>query len=407
MFEDQAAGRAYQQRHVLGRSSSFWVCAAVVMHTLWTSAAPAMTYPLYAERWHLTTTVTTGIFAIYPITVVAVLIAFGDLSDYIGRRLALLLGLGASLIGVILFAVAADVSWLFAGRICMGIGVGLSAGPSAAGMVEFSAPGKIKSASSITAGAQSLGLCCALILGGALIEFAPIPMRLNFIVLAIVIAVMLAATWYLPAHISNELKGRWSPKRPSVPAPLRRVFAVALVAVVTGYSIGALMLSLGAHISKGVIGSNSVFINGLLMSIFAISSAIVSLLVKRMSSRMSIAAGSIAVVIGMAFMVLAARQHSLSAFALGGAMAGAAYSLLFTGGLRLINARAPHDHRAGTLSAIFLGAYLMQGAVAQALGLTATYWDLQAALDWGGLGLAVMGCLSTATMLLVLKGEPK
>ena len=44
----------------LGRRASFLVAAAVVAHTLWTSAAPAVTYPLYAARWHLTPTVTTG-----------------------------------------------------------------------------------------------------------------------------------------------------------------------------------------------------------------------------------------------------------------------------------------------------------------------------------------------------------
>lgn len=55
----------------LGQRASFWVSAGVVAHTLWTSAAPAMTYRLYAEEWHLTHTVTTGIFAIYPIVVVA------------------------------------------------------------------------------------------------------------------------------------------------------------------------------------------------------------------------------------------------------------------------------------------------------------------------------------------------
>jgi hypothetical protein len=43
----------------LGRSASFWVSAAVVAHTLWTSAAPAMTYPLYAAQWGLTPTATT------------------------------------------------------------------------------------------------------------------------------------------------------------------------------------------------------------------------------------------------------------------------------------------------------------------------------------------------------------
>ena len=71
-------------QHVLSQRASFWVAASVVMHTLWTSAAPAMTYPLYASEWHLTPTVTTAIFAVYPLVVVTVLIFFGDISDYIG-----------------------------------------------------------------------------------------------------------------------------------------------------------------------------------------------------------------------------------------------------------------------------------------------------------------------------------
>src|SRR4051812_7939895 len=89
----------------LGQRASFWVAAAVVGHTLWTSAAPAMTYPLYASQWGLNSAMTTAIFAVYPIAVVAVLTVFGDLSDYIGRRTTILLGLGASLIGALTFAV--------------------------------------------------------------------------------------------------------------------------------------------------------------------------------------------------------------------------------------------------------------------------------------------------------------
>jgi MFS family permease len=73
-----------------------------------------MTYPLYAQEWNLTPTVITAIFAIYPIVVVLVLICFGEISDYIGRRATMLLGLGASLLGVLCFAVAPSVfyrSW--------------------------------------------------------------------------------------------------------------------------------------------------------------------------------------------------------------------------------------------------------------------------------------------------------
>jgi MFS family permease len=95
---------------VLGRRASLWVSAGVVAHTLWTSAAPAMVYRLFAQEWHLSHAVTTGIFAVYPIVVVAVLVGFGGISDHIGRRATMLMGLGASLAGTLLFALAPSVS---------------------------------------------------------------------------------------------------------------------------------------------------------------------------------------------------------------------------------------------------------------------------------------------------------
>lgn len=80
-------------RRVLGRQASFLTATAIVAHTIWTSAAPALSYPLYARQWHLTTFTTTAIFAVYPVFVVVVLVLFGNLSDYIGRRETMLAGL--------------------------------------------------------------------------------------------------------------------------------------------------------------------------------------------------------------------------------------------------------------------------------------------------------------------------
>src|SRR3981189_376388 len=79
-------------RFVFGRRVSLLVSAAVVGHTLWTSAAPALTYRLYAQEWHLTHTVIAGIFAVYPIAVVVMLLGFGGISDQIGRPATMFAG---------------------------------------------------------------------------------------------------------------------------------------------------------------------------------------------------------------------------------------------------------------------------------------------------------------------------
>jgi MFS family permease len=155
---------------VLGQRASLAVSASVAGHALWTSAAPALTYRLYAQEWHLTYTATTGIFAVYPIAVVAMLVGFGGISDQIGYRAAMLFGLGASLVGAILFAVAPDVQWVFAGRALMGIGVGLSVGPSSAAILEFCSDQSAKRAASLTMTAQAGGFTAALLVGGVLTE---------------------------------------------------------------------------------------------------------------------------------------------------------------------------------------------------------------------------------------------
>jgi MFS family permease len=142
----------------------------------------------------------------------------------------MLFGLGASLAGVLLFASAPNVDWIFVGRAFMGIGVGLSAAPSAAAMVEFSAAGQSDRAGSITTAAQALGLALAMLVGGGLIAYAPFPTRLNFWVLFVVLVALFTATWFLPRHTSNEASGRWRPKFFRVPRGLYTIFATSAAA---------------------------------------------------------------------------------------------------------------------------------------------------------------------------------
>src|SRR3984957_2249745 len=202
---------------VLGRRASLAASVGVVAHTLWASAAPALTYRLYAREWHLTYNATTAIFAVFPIAVVLTLIVFGGISDQIGRRMLMLAGLGASAIGAVLFAVAPDAWWVLAGRAFMGVGVGLSAGPSTAAILEFCDRQDARRAASLTMAAQAGGFAAALLVGGALTEYGPWPTRLCFWVLTGLLAALAIAMWFLPRRIAGVVKGGWRPRTPFVP----------------------------------------------------------------------------------------------------------------------------------------------------------------------------------------------
>jgi len=379
----------------LGQQASFWVSAGVMGHTFWASAAPTMTYQLYAEEWHLTHTVTTGLFAIYPIVVVTVLILFGDISDHIGRRTTMLLGLGASLVGALLFVVSPNVLWLFAARAFMGIGVGLTVGPSTAAMVEFSAVGEEERAASIPTAAQAFGFAAALLLGGALTQYAPWPTRLSFCVLFAVIALLFAATWFLPRFVGGRASTRWRPQVPSLPPGVRPAFTVAAMAVTTAYTHGVLILSLGGQVARDLVGSPNALVNGAALSLFAIAAGVFGIAARSLRPRLAMTLGAIASAAGMGLLAWSVAWRGLWIFLAATAISGVGYSLLVLGGLALINGAVAHERRGGVLSALYLFAYLSLGIGALVLGAVATQRGLGLAVNFGA---GIITLLSLATV---------
>jgi MFS family permease len=379
----------------LDRRTAFWVAAAVIVHTLWTSAAPAVSYPLYAAEWHLTHTVTTAIFAVYPIAVVVALLVFGNLSDHIGRRTAILFGLAASLLGVLLFALAQSVAWVFVGRALMGIGVGLSTSPATAAMIEYSggATGSQR-ASLVTTAATGVGFALATLVGGALIQYAPFPLHLNFWVLSVVLAALFGAAWFLPGAQVQASRTPWRPGDLAVPGGMMLAFFTSAFAVTAGYTHGAVLLSIGAQVARDLIGSSNVLVNGAAIAQFAVVGSVVSIFAKRIPPVRSVAIGGIVTTFGMGTLMLSAAQHSLALFMIAIAMAGVAYSLLMLGGLGVINAHAPADRRAATLSAVYVIAYVMMGVVSLSLGVTATHLGLEVGIDLGSAAVAAFGLIA-------------
>ncbi len=381
----------------LGRRASLVVAALVVAHTLWTSAAPAIAYRLYAQQWHLSHMVTTEIFAIYPLAVVTALVLFGGLSDQIGRRAVMLLGLSASLTGALLFALAPNVTWLFLARAAMGLGVGLAAGPSTAAVADFSlpGPGTARHAALVTTLAQAGGFAAALLLGGALAQYAPWPTRLTFWVLVVLLSALLIAAWFLPHDA--PVATAWRPRLPQIPAASRLAFVAAALAMMTAYTHGVLILSLGGQVAHDLIGSSNQLINGAVLAIFALTSGVFTIVGRALPVRLAMALGALASAAGMGLMALAVARHELPIFLLATTTAGAGYSLLFLSALEVIGRTTKTDGRVGVLSAIYLLAYLSLGGSALVLGIVATAYGLASAVN---LGTAAIFALSLCTLVV-------
>jgi MFS family permease len=380
----------------LGTRASFWTAGAVVALALWTSACPTMTYPLYQAEWGISTTTVTWIFAAYPIVLIPVLIVFGDLSDHIGRRACMLIGLVAELVGVMLFAFAHDVSWLLAGRAFMGIGVGLSISPANVAMVEFSAPGQEKRAGAISTAISALGIGLAMVLGGALTQYAPFPLRLNFIVLAATIAAVACLVLCTPHHTRDETKEPWRIRPIVIPRGSRIVFVAGSIAFASSFLLGAIVLPLGAKIAQQLAGSTNALVTGALLSVFAACITLSALVARRMRLWLLLTVGAVGSLTAVWLFVVTGALHSLTFFFLASAVAGAAYACDFAGGLTVFSRYAAPGHRASMVSGGYLIGYVAQGVGAPALGAVVTAHGLMPGLVTGA---TVFGAFFVAALI--------
>lgn len=389
---------------VLPRRGAFWTAAVVAGLALWASAAPTIVYPVYAAEWQLSASVTTAIFAVYPVALVPTLVLFGNLSDHIGRRSTMLMGLTAVAVGALVFALAPSLPWVFVGRALMGVGVGLSLSPATAAMVEFGGAQGTSRASSMTTAATATGLTLSTLVGGALVQYAPDPSHGPFWALLAVAAVAFALTWFLPRHTRDEAAGPWRPRAPHVPRGMRRDFAAGTLAVSAAFAMGALFLALGAQIARDLIASDDAFVNGAVISISAVVIGVTGIASRGVVPRTALTIGSAGLLIGLFLLIAAGATHSIGFFIAASVISGIGYGLMFSGGLGLITRSAPAHHRAAVLSAAYLIGYLVQAAAALTLGAVTTGAGLQIAIEVGTPAIVALGAAAVVTAQLRSRG---
>lgn len=375
-------------------ASGRWIAAAVVAHTLWTSAAPAMSYPLYSQEWGLTAPMTAIVFATYPTVVVLIMMLLGNIGGDLGLKMPMVLGMVGSIAGVTVFAFATGFPMLVIGRILMGIGVGLSAGPSAAALTTLAGD----RGASITVVAQSAGFVGALALGGVLTQYAAFPLRTPFLLLdVLLISVML---WLLRLHLPETV----AHVRPRLTMPRKPVaspeLAASILALVTAYSHGVITTYAGATIAGDLVGSSNVAVNGLALSLFPLAFGLVGFLAPFRKDRGSVLAGSAATIVGMLLLLAAIELHSFVAFFLAIAMSGLGYALLVSGGLHMATQGMEPGARSARLTWALMWAYVSSGILALALGQLTALRGFEFAMLCA---MTAMVVLALTTILQALK----
>jgi MFS family permease len=364
----------------LSPRAGYGLAALIIGLALFASGVPSPLYETYRELWGFSPLVLTLVYASYAFGVLTTLILAGRLSDDVGRRPVLIVALGVLMTATVLFILANSVVWLIVARALQGLATGAVLSAASAALLELHPRRDTVRVSLANGVASAGGLGLGVLASAALVELAPAPRVLPFVVLIVMFAVALVGVWKMPEPVAARSRPRLNVQLPNVPRAIRGPFMLAALGAVSSWSIAGLFLSLGPQLIAELFHTTSHLVAG--VGVFALSgsAAVAQLAVGRARPWAGAAGGSLALSAGMLLLVIAAAADSSLVYLAGAVIGGAGFGVAFLSALRALTEVIPNEHRAGVMSAFYVVAYaalslpaIAGGLVVGSLGLLTTF----------------------------------
>ncbi|MEU6865985.1 MFS transporter [Streptomyces sp. NPDC046876] len=362
--------------------SGFWVVGAVLVLLMLSSSVPSALYVLYQERWGLSSGMITVVFALYAVTVLLGLLLFGSLSDTLGRRPVLGAGLVLAIVSMGLFAAADGLGLLLAARAVQGLAVGLATGAMGAALLELSPPSRPALGAQVNSAGPTVGIGLGGIGAGLLVQYAPAPTVLSYLLLTAAFAVTLAGVVRMresaPVDPRDARRGRkLAVRRIRVPAAVRGRFAVLVLTIVAVWSVGGFYLSLGPHLALSLLHSSNYLLGGATVALLAGAATAAQLLLGSTEALRTAVLGLCGLLAGLALVLLALGLRSAAVFLAGTAVLGSGWGAAFLGAFRALSTLAEPEHRGELTAAVYVFAYLAMSVPAVLAGLLTNIHGLQ------------------------------
>jgi MFS family permease len=362
------------QAHRVG----FWIAAMAFLVNMGFSAVPTPIYVLYQQRDHFSNLMVTIVYAVYAIGVIASLFLGGHLSDHFGRRRVFVPALLVNVASAVVFIFFPSLAGLIVARIVSGVSVGLTTATATAYLAELHAggrPGEGPRRAEVVSTASNLGgIGFGPLAAGFLVQFAPSPLRLSYIVFAAAL-VLLSLGVALSPETAKVIRPRpaYHPQRMTVPAGSRGRFVAATLAGMASFAVFGVFNSLVPSFLAGTLHEGSHAVAGAVaFSAFA-GGAIAQIAQSRTPNGSLLRRSVPTIVVGLTLLTVGMWLPNLAMFVVGGVISGAGAGMVFKGALVTAASTAPEGSRAEVLAGFFLGAYVGLSIPVIGLGIATTY----------------------------------
>ena len=376
--EDSLSALLRVVRAVVSRNTGFGLVAYAFLVTMIGTTLPTPLYPLFERRYSFGELMVTVIFAVYAFGVIAGLLAFGDVSDELGRKPVLMVGLAFSAASAFLFIFASSLVPIFAGRVLSGFSAGIFTGTATAMLVDLAPGGRRRLASFMAVIVNLGGLGLGTLLAGLLADYCSSPLRLPFIVQLGLLAPAVLGLLAAPETVQRRAF-RFRIQRLRVPPEVRGVFIRGATAGFGSFAVAGVFSSVAPVFLGQILGRTSHALAGLIVFILFSASIVGQMVVSRLSDRRALVSGCALLAGGVGLLALALGIESLAALIASASVVGVGQGLVIGAGLAAINQRAPIEHRGETASSFFVVIYVGLSVPVIGVGVVAHAWSLRGA----------------------------
>ena len=325
----------------------------------------------------------------YSVVTLATLLTLGRLSHHVGRRPVAIVSLVLLALGSLVLLHVHDLGTLIAGRALMGVGAGLASSSLPAYIVDAAPSRPAWLAAVASSQTVMLGLAVGAVLSGALVQFAPWPRDLVFLLL---IALLLLSTGLVAAspETAPPTPGAWRSLRPSVapPAHVRRLLGVAAAVLLATWSVGSFYQALVPALIEDQLHSRSPLVLGLVFAGYMAPSALGAPLSGSFRPATAQRIGMTTFLVGMAGLLAAVAADTLGLFIASTIAAGVGQGVAISATTRGLLHGSTVAQRAPIFSVVYLISYT--GATVPALiagQLTSIFSLPQIAMAYGAFAL--------------------
>ncbi|MCP2265524.1 MFS transporter [Promicromonospora thailandica] len=377
--------------------AGFWILAALFLVAVASSAVPSPLYPIYAQAWGLTPFELTVVFAAYMLGILVSVLVAGRLSDHVGRRPVLVVGTLGIVLSHVLLAAADGFGALVTGRLEQGLAVGVTLGALGAALIDNAPVKNPALASTLNAALPAFALATGSLASGALVEWAPAPQQLVYIVFGSLLVLLTLALFVVPDGAVRR-PGALRSLRPAVfvPSGSRTIFRDSAGSIVAAWAIGGLFLSLVPSALLADFDISNHFTAGVLIAVVTATGGLTALLLQRTDARRALLVGLVALILGSALTVASFLTHFLPGVVAAAVIAGVGFGAGFQAPVRLVLATAPATDRAGLISAIYVVSYVAYGLPALVAGLLVPAFGLPAVIAGYGVFVALAASVALA-----------